>query len=740
MSAVIQFSEAGRQSGDRPLRIALAGNPNCGKTTVFNAYTGARQHVGNFPGVTVDRKEGPVRHGQENVTLVDLPGTYSLTAYSQEEIVARAELASGNVQAVINVVDASALERNLLLTVQMLEMGLPVVLACNMMDEARKAGIHIDIDRLSHMLGIPVVSTVARNGEGLKEAMSEAVRLAKAGERHVLEVNYGADVNEGIMAMQAIIEREKLLPKYAARWIAVKLMEGDPELRQELRAANATAAQEMEGICRRVADHIRTGHNVSMESHITDARYGFIRGLLRDGVIRQDAGKDRLALSDKLDKVLTNAFFGPLIMLVVLYAVFQITIEIGAYPQGWVEDACGALGELFAGIIPEGDLQSLVVDGIIGGVGGVLSFAPLIVIMFALIAFMEDSGYMARIAYMMDRVFRAFGLHGASVMPYVISGGIAGGCAIPGAMATRTLRSPKEKLATLLTLPYMSCGAKLPVFLLLAAAFFGSQAPTVMVLIMLSGWVFALLVARLLRSTIIRGEATPFVMELPPYRLPTLFSVLMHCWERTWMYVKKAGTVILAISIIIWAGLTYPKLSDEEAAAFDARIEALNAQREALPEGDAARAALEEQVTRLEEEKGAAELAHSFAGRLGKLIEPVTAPAGFEWRTDIALLAGIAAKEAVVSTLGTAYSLGDVDPEDATPLESLLQATPGWSKATALSLMLFVLLYSPCFVSLVVIQREAGGWRWLFFSLFFNTALAYVVAVAAYQIGLVVWN
>ncbi|WP_296304920.1 ferrous iron transport protein B [uncultured Desulfovibrio sp.] len=740
MSAVIQFSEAGRQSGDRPLRIALAGNPNCGKTTVFNAYTGARQHVGNYPGVTVDRKEGPVRHGQENVTLVDLPGTYSLTAYSQEEIVARAELASGNVQAVINVVDASALERNLLLTVQMLEMGLPVVLACNMMDEARKAGIHIDIDRLSHMLGIPVVSTVARNGEGLKEAMSEAVRLAKAGERHVLEVNYGADVNEGIMAMQAIIEREKLLPKYAARWIAVKLMEGDPELRQELRAANATAAQEMEGICRRVADHIRTAHNVSMESHITDARYGFIRGLLRDGVIRQDAGKDRLALSDKLDKVLTNAFFGPLIMLVVLYAVFQITIEIGAYPQGWVEDACGALGELFAGIIPEGDLQSLVVDGIIGGVGGVLSFAPLIVIMFALIAFMEDSGYMARIAYMMDRVFRAFGLHGASVMPYVISGGIAGGCAIPGAMATRTLRSPKEKLATLLTLPYMSCGAKLPVFLLLAAAFFGSQAPTVMVLIMLSGWVFALLVARLLRSTIIRGEATPFVMELPPYRLPTLFSVLMHCWERTWMYVKKAGTVILAISIIIWAGLTYPKLSDEEAAAFDARIEALNAQREALPEGDAARAALEEQVTRLEEEKGAAELAHSFAGRLGKLIEPVTAPAGFEWRTDIALLAGIAAKEAVVSTLGTAYSLGDVDPEDATPLESLLQATPGWSKATALSLMLFVLLYSPCFVSLVVIQREAGGWRWLFFSLFFNTALAYVVAVAAYQIGLVVWN
>ncbi|MFR9014670.1 MAG: nucleoside recognition domain-containing protein, partial [Desulfovibrio piger] len=355
-------------------------------------------------------------------------------------------------------------------------------------------------------------------------------------------------------------------------------------------------------------------------------------------------------------------------------------------------------------------------------------------------AFLEDSGYMARIAYMMDRIFRAFGLHGASVMPYIIAGGIAGGCAIPGAMATRTLRSPKEKLATLLTLPYMSCGAKLPVFLLLAAAFFGDQAPTVMMLVMLSGWVFALLVARLLRSTIIKGEATPFVMELPPYRLPTLFSVLMHCWERTWMYVKKAGTVILAISIIIWAGLTYPKLDEAESAKFDTQIEQLTSQMEALPAEDEGRAALEEQITKLEEEKGAAELAYSYAGRLGKAIEPLTLPAGFEWRTDIALLAGVAAKEAVVSTMGTAYSLGDVDPEDAQSLGQLLQSNPNWNKATALSLMLFVLLYSPCFVSLVVIQREAGGWRWLIFSMVFNTLLAFAVSVAAYQIGLVVWD
>ena len=720
MSAEARFDGGQGKMATGALRIALAGNPNCGKTTVFNAYTGARQHVGNYPGVTVDRKEGHVRHGNADITLVDLPGTYSLTAYSMEELVARAELGSGDVQAVINVVDASALERNLLLTVQMMEMGLPVVLVCNMMDEARKAGVHIDMDRLSRMMGIPVVSAVARTGEGLQQALGEAVRLAGQGKRRVLEINYGADIDEGLRAMCGIIRREGLLPKYEPHWIAVKLMEGDAEIRKEVQQAGSAAAAELDAVRRKVAEHIRTAHNISMEAYITDARYGYIRGLLRDGVVRQDAGKDRLALSDKLDKVLTNAFFGPLIMLVVLYGLFYVTIEVGAYPQGWV--------------------QSLVVDGIIGGVGGVLSFAPLIVIMFALIAFLEDSGYMARIAYMMDRIFRAFGLHGASVMPYIIAGGIAGGCAIPGAMATRTLRSPKEKLATLLTLPYMSCGAKLPVFLLLAAAFFGDQAPTVMMLVMLSGWVFALLVARLLRSTIIKGEATPFVMELPPYRLPTLFSVLMHCWERTWMYVKKAGTVILAISIIIWAGLTYPKLDEADSARFDTRIEQLTAQLDALPDEDEGRAALEEQITRLEEEKGAAELAYSYAGRLGKAIEPLTLPAGFEWRTDIALLAGVAAKEAVVSTMGTAYSLGDVDPEDAQNLGQLLRSNPNWNKATALSLMLFVLLYSPCFVSLVVIQREAGGWRWLIFSMVFNTLLAFAVSVAAYQIGLVVWD
>ena len=740
MSAVIQFEEANHPRTGK-LRIALAGNPNCGKTTVFNAYTGAHQHVGNYPGVTVDRKEGQVRHGQDEAVLVDLPGTYSLTAYSMEELVARAELSANNVQAVINVVDASALERNLLLTVQMLEMGLPLVLGCNMMDEARAAGLHIDVNRLSGLLGVPVVPMVAKSGEGLQTALGEAIRLAAAGPREPLYVNYGSDTDLALNSIEKKIARKGVLTeRYSPRWTAIKLMEGDKEVRQQVREANSALFTEVEEECRQVADHIRDTLHVSMESYITDCRYGFIRGLLRDGIMRQEPGRDRLAISDSIDRVLTHAFFGPVLMLGVLYAMFWVTFTLGAYPQGWVEDGFAALGELMTRLIPEGPVRSLVVDGIIGGVGGVVSFVPLIAIMFALIAFLEDSGYMARVAYMMDRLFRMFGLHGASVMPYIISGGIAGGCAIPGAMATRTLRSPKEKLATLLTLPYMACGAKLPVFLLLAGAFFGDDAPTVTFLVMLSGWVFALLVARLLRSTIIRGQATPFVMELPPYRMPTFFSMLLHCWERTWMYLKKAGTVLVAISIVIWAGLKYPELPEEQAAPFTAQIESLQSRIETLPEGDAAREPLEAELAKVQEELGGAELAYSYAGRLGKMIEPVTAPAGFDWRTDIALLAGIAAKEAVVATMGTAYSLGEQDPEDAAPLAELLQKSSSWGKATALSLMLFVLLYSPCFVSLVVIQQEAGGWRWLAFSIFFNTALAYAVSVVAFNIGRSVWG
>ena len=738
MSAVRQFENhedgPGKKAG--VVRIALAGNPNSGKTTVFNGYTGARQHVGNYPGVTVDRKEGHITVEGTPVTVVDLPGTYSLTAYSQEELVARRELSAGHVQAVIDVVDASALERNLLLTVQMLEMGIPVVLCCNMMDEARAAGIHIDMEHLGKLLGIPVLPMVARSGEGLQAAMKTAIALAREGKREPLRFSYGSDLDPVIADMEKRIAESGLLTnRHLPSWVALKMLEGDSEIWHEARLSDAHITAELEDICKKTAAHVRDTLNANLESIITDYRYGYIRSLLRDGIVRQDAGKDRLALSDELDKVLTNAFFGPLIMIGVLYLMFQVTFELGAYPQGWVEDGFTWLGDAITAALPEGLAQSLIVDGIIAGVGGVLSFVPLILIMFVLISFMEDSGYMARVAYMMDRIFRFFGLHGASVMPYIIAGGIAGGCAIPGAMATRTLRSPKEKLATLLTLPYMACGAKLPVFLLLAGAFFPDNAATVMFLLTLSGWVVALVVARFLRSTIVKGEATPFVMELPPYRMPTPFGLLLHCWERAWMYIKKAGTILVAVAVLIWAGMTFPSLPEDKAAPFEQQIAQIEEQISAMPEGAEGRAALEDQLGEVKNDLSEEELSYSVAGRLGKAVEPFTRPAGFDWRTDIALLAGVAAKESIVATLGTAYALGEQDPEDAAPLAERLKADSNWSPASALALMLFVLMYSPCFVALVVIKQEAGSWGWLAFSILFNTALAYGVAVIAYQVG-----
>ena len=728
-------------AGKKGYRIALAGNPNCGKTTLFNAYTGSRQHVGNYPGVTVDRKEGTIRVDNTPVTLVDLPGTYSLTAYSQEELVARDELSLGRVDAVIDCADASALERNMLLTVQMMEMGMPVVLACNMMDEARKAGIHIDMQKLSEQLGTPVLPIVARNGEGIREVARAALDLAKKGRKEPLHINYGPELTEAVEALEKRLSEEKILiDRYHPHWTALKLLEGDTKVQESVREARPDLAPEILSYCEGIEEKVKAATQATCESVITDARYGYIRGLLAQGVVKQDPGKDRLALSDRLDKILTNRFLGPLIMIGVLYLMFVITFNLGAYPQEWLEDFFAWMGSELGDHMDDGLLKSLICDGIIAGVGGVVSFVPLIAIMFALIAFIEDSGYMARIAYMMDRIFRFFGLHGASVMPYIIAGGIAGGCAIPGVMATRTLRSPKEKLATLLTLPFMCCGAKVPCFLLLIAAFFPKSPALAFFLVLCCGWVGALLMASLLRHTIIRGAGTPFVMELPPYRLPTIFSILMHMWERTWMYLKKAGTIILAISIVIWAAMTFPSLPDSQKAPFEEKVAALEGQQKGLQEDSEQYKALQDQIDEANNDLAAAQLRYSYGGRIGVAIEPVTKYLGFTWRTNIALVAGVAAKEAVVSTLGTAYSMGEQDPEDAAPLGERLKQDPDFTPAVALSLMIFILFYSPCFVSLVVIKSEAGGWRWLFFSMIVDTIFAAILAFIAYNIGRFVWG
>ncbi|WP_272700182.1 ferrous iron transport protein B [Desulfovibrio sp. Fe33] len=702
--------------------IGIAGNPNCGKTTMFNALTGARQHVANWPGVTVEKKVGHIHMGEDSVELVDLPGTYSLTAYTQEELVARNFLVDDRPQAVIDIMNADALERNLYLAVQIMELGVPLVLGLNMMDEVRKSGKRIDSARLQALSGCAVIETVARSGHGAKELLASTLEVAKeqTGEWKPLNISYGPDLDPVLGQMEKIIQEAQFLTdKAPARWTGIKYLERDEDVIVKGRMANTAISEKLEAMAAEVADHTRKTLNMRPDALIADYRYGFIASMIKNVVTYPASNADRISRSDKMDKVLTHRFLGPLIMLGIVYLIYQVTFAVGEIPMGWLEALFGWIGDTATNLLPEGYLQSLIVSGIIDGVGGVMGFVPLIMFMFLMISALEDSGYIARMAYMLDRVFKIFGLHGTSVLPFIVSGGIAGGCAVPGVMASRTLRSPKEKLATLFVAPYMTCGAKVPVFLMLAAAFFPEDSATVMLIITLSAWGMALLVARLLRSTVIRGASTPFVMELPPYRMPTLQGVLIHTWERTWEYMKKAGTVILGISILIWAMMTFPELPADRVAHYEAQRAA---------------AQTEEQVAEIDNTQAEEAVRHTLAGRIGTALEPISELAGFNWRVNIALTGGFAAKEVIVSTLGTAYSLGEVDAEESQPLSERLVADPAFSPATAIALIIFTMLYAPCFVTVVTMARESS-WRWAAFSVVGSTGLAYVMAVIGYNVS-----
>ncbi len=704
--------------------IALAGNPNSGKTTLFNELTGARQHVGNYPGVTVERKEGDYLRGQLRMNIVDLPGTYSLTAYSEDEVVARNYITEAKPEAVIDIVDASNLERNLYLTVQLLEMGAPICIALNMMDVASRRGINIDTSKMSEVLGVPVRPVIARSGEGKDALMDVVHNMIESGEhREPLIVSYGEDLDSALIQMEELIAGSGLVAElYNPRWVALKYLERDELIIEMGRSHNAPVSAELEALVARLEKHLAETFNSYPEALITDYRYGFISSLIKMVVTTEQDELERVYTSDKIDQVVTHRIIGPLLMLAVIYALYQFTFTYSAVPVGWFEGFFGWLADWASSVLPDGKLESLVVSGIIDGVGGVLGFVPLIMFMFFGIAILEDSGYLARVAYMMDRIFSIFGLHGSSVMAFIVSGGIAGGCAVPGVMATRTLKSRRERIATLLTVPFMNCGAKLPVFALLIGAFFSAHQARMMFIITLISWFGALIVAKILRMTVVRGESMPFVMELPPYRIPTFKGLMIHTWERTWQYIKKAGTVILGISIVLWAMMTFPELPAENH---------YSVQREAL----IASGAPDEQLAEIERLEAGAALENSVAGRIGKSMEKVTLWAGFDWRTDIALLGGFVAKEVIVSTLGTAYSLGEVDAEEATSLSERLQNEPGWSPLMAFSLILFVMFYAPCFVTVVCIVREAGSWKWGAFSMIFNTTFAFALAVVVYQSG-----
>jgi ferrous iron transport protein B len=687
----------------REITVALAGNPNSGKTTVFNSLTGAYHHVGNYPGVTVEKKWGNIKNGDVTIKVVDLPGTYSLTAYSLEELVARNFVVEERPDVVVDVIDASNLERNLYLAVQFMEIGVPLIIVLNMVDMVESRGVKIDTEKLSNLLGVPVVSAVATKGRGMADLIDAIVNIPfKQNRWNPIDISYGSELDRHIDDLIEIIDRDKLkFDRYPARWLAIKLLEQDEQVQKFIKGSDA--GKDLLEMTERIARHVQNTFDDMPEGLIADHRYGFITSICRKAIKRTI--EERLTLSDRVDRILINRTFGPFFLAGIIYLLYKFVFWASETPVVLLGSILGLLRDGAANVMPEGLIKSMVINGIIDGVGGVISFVPLIMLMFFAIAILEDSGYMARMAFLLDRLLRYFGLHGNSVMAMIVSGGISGGCAVCGVMATRTLKNPKERLATILVSPFMNCGAKIPIYALLIAAFFSNSEASIMFSLTIISWAFALLAARGLRSTILKGAHTPFVMELPPYRMPTFKGLLIHMWERTWHYLKKAGTVILLVSIIIWAMWSFPKPSDEQLAGKN------------------------------EKERVKIEISYSVAGRIGKTLEKVTAPLGFDWKTNIALVGGFAAKEVVVSTLGTVYSMGEVDEGESRALSDRLKAEPNWNPLKAFSLMLFCMLYAPCFVTLAVIKKETGSWKWTGFAMVYTTVIAYMVSLIVYQGG-----
>ena len=782
---------------EKPITIALSGNPNSGKSTLFNAVTGARQHIANYPGVTVEKKSGKVVHKGREIMVVDLPGTYSLTAYSLEEIVTRDFLINERPDLVVDILDASNLERNLYLAVQFKEMGIPLIIALNMIDMAESRGIAVDYETLSLLFGAPVVPMVARSKKGITELLDKVIDVASEGQEWMPKlISYGIDIDQGIEKIEDLIIQEGIYDKkYPAKWLALKCLEGDEEVWKYIERSHETS-QNVRSVCSKISRHIMRTLEEEPEGIIADHRYGYITGITKKSVGRMI--ESRLNFSDRIDRVLTNRLIGPIIMMAILYIIYEFTFRAGDAPVAWLESLFDWLKDILSLVLPEGYLHSLIASGIIDGVGGVLSFVPLIMFMFFAIAIMEDSGYMARVAYMLDRVMRWFGLHGNSVIALIVSGGISGGCAVPGVMATRTLRGPKERTATLLVVPFMNCGAKLPVYAMIIAAFFAKHEARMMFIFTLLSWSFALFAAKIIRSTVLRGPKTPFVMELPPYRAPTLKGTLIHAWERTWQYIKKAGTVILGVSVVLWAMMTFPGPDQSETAFYQGKREGINASFLSLPEagkvlgdeqelmelntlvdeyGLAVKSGIKDvedlkgrpffpvvrsifdirdgidrvagtgysrfassyinyrkRLAILEGEEKAAALRGTIAGRIGRSLEVLSRGIGLDYRTNIALIGGIAAKEVIVSTLGTAYSLGETGLGESRSLPERLRHDPNWNPLVAFTMVLFTMLYVPCFITVISIWRESS-WMWAGFSMAFNLIVAYLIAFIVYQAG-----
>jgi ferrous iron transport protein B len=772
------------------LTVALAGNPNSGKTTIFNNITGARQHVGNYPGVTVERREGFRRFQNQELLIVDLPGTYSLTAHSLDEVVARNVIITEKPDIIVNVLDSSNVERNLYLAAQLLELERPVVLALNMTDVAATMGMPVDAAVLSRKLGIPVVNMVGNRNIGTEDLLKIVTETAANGQQRTFAIDYGPEIEEKIKQLTELLTGIPEV-KYPIRWLAVKLLEDDPDIRTAIHAMPG-GSQILDKADAARSDLKKTfGDDVELT--IAEYRYRFAGEVYRDVVA--DGTRHVQTTSDKIDNILTHRVLGLPIFFGIMWLLFNVVFTLGAFPQDWIETGIAGLGELIGAHMADGDLKSLLVDGIIGGVGSVLVFLPQILLLFLGISLLEDTGYMARAAFVMDRVMRAVGLHGKSFIPLLLGFG----CSVPAIMGSRTLENPRDRMVTILVSPLMSCSARLPVYTLLAGAFFSEQiAGTVLFSIYLLGILLAVGMAMIFRKFLFPGATEAFVMEMPPYHLPTMRSIVTHMWERSALYLKKAGTLILAASILVWFMTNYPsevsyskdydqakeqveelftekttqdilvplkvekleehsalkdtveqmqaldeEADDEDAEAADARKESKLAelektQPEIYPyavryqELDQER---KDELGKIEKEEAGEKLAQSYAGQFGHMIEPVIKPLGFDWKIGVGLVSAVAAKEVLVSTLGTIYSVGESE-DDATALQDALVADPVFNPLVAYTLMVFTLIYSPCLAALAVIRRETNSWKWPAFSFVYATVLAWIVAFAVYRGGI----
>ncbi|UCG46450.1 MAG: ferrous iron transport protein B [Phycisphaerales bacterium] len=681
---------------NKQITVALAGNPNSGKTTIFNMLTGARQHVANYPGVTVEKKQGRCKYGGYEITFVDLPGTYSLTAYSVEELVARNFIIDEHPDVVVDIVDSTNLERNLYLATQLIEMNAPLVLAFNMSDLAAQRGLSFDTDQLSRLLEAPIVQTAGNKGRGRTELLEAIIRTAGA-ERgpRTHRVTYGSEIEDELGRIEALLVADEpaLADKYGARWLALKLLEQDSDIAARILSRRVLDAVDAG------ARHLKTIFRDEPEIVIADRRYGFISGACQETT--RSTVESRHSASDMIDVIVTHRILGLPIFLAMMYLVFQLTFTIGSHPMGWLEHFFDWAGKAVGGLWPAGSdsaIRSLLVDGVIGGVGGVIVFLPNILLLFMAIALLEDSGYMARAAFVMDRIMHKIGLHGKSFIPMLIGFG----CSVPAIMGTRILENRRTRLTTIMVIPLMSCGARFTIYALIIPAFFPRWQGPVTWLVYLIGIVLAVILIKVLRLTLFRGETTPFVMELPPYRVPTLKSVLIHMWQRGWMYLRKAGTIILGISIILWAAMSYPKPEQESI--------------EGLTPREARRVAL----------------ADSLVGRVGRAIEPAIKPLGFDWKIGTALIGATAAKEVFVSQLAIVHAVASPHEQSQTFREEL---RANYTPLTGFCVLLFCLISAPCVATIAMTKQEAGSWRWALFQFFGLTVLAYVITLAVYQVG-----